>query len=235
MEQDTAESGWRGSREGWLDAAYTLFLESGVDSVKILPLAKELNLARTSFYWFFKDREELLAGLLAMWRSKNTGNFVKQANAYADSLVEALLNVSDCWFDPSLFDAKFEFAVRSWSLQSDEVQREVQKADELRLDALSAVFKRFGHSDLSADVRARALYLTQIGYISMQTEEDVQVRMKRMPTYMEVFTDLVPTQKEMDRFLARHNQRATSSSRGTALKKPARSAKTKQPLSAKKK
>lgn len=210
MDQETDESGWRGSREAWLEAAYELFLESGVDSVRILPLAKKLKLARTSFYWFFKDREELLAGLLDMWRDKNTGNFVKQANAYADSLVEALLNVSDCWFDSSLFDAKFEFAVRSWSLQSAEVQREVRNADELRLRALSGVFQRFGVSEESSDVRARAVYLTQIGYISMQTAEDVALRMKRMPIYMEVFTDLVPTQKEMDRFLARHNQRNTN-------------------------
>lgn len=205
MEQD--ENGARGSREAWLEAAYDLFLESGVDSVKILPLAKKLNLARTSFYWFFKDRDELLAGLLTMWRDKNTGNFVKQANAYADSLVEALLNVSDCWFDDTLFDAKFEFAVRSWSLQSDKVQSEVRKADEQRLKALSGVFQRYGFAEDIADVRARAVYLTQIGYISMQTAEDIKLRMKRMPIYMEVFTDLVPTKKEMDRFLARHQQR----------------------------
>lgn len=208
MPQDVGEGGWRGSREAWLGAAYDLLLESGVDSVKILLLAKELELARTSFYWFFKDREELLDALLAMWRDKNTGNFVKQANAYADSLVEALLYVSDCWFDAALFDAKFEFAVRSWSLQSTGVQLEVQKADEIRLNALSAVFQRFGHAEQSADVRARAVYLTQIGYISMQTAEDIKLRMKRMPIYMEVFTDLVPTQKEMERFLARHQHRA---------------------------
>ena len=40
MEQATSDSGWRGSQEGWLEAAYDSLLESGVDSVKILPLAK---------------------------------------------------------------------------------------------------------------------------------------------------------------------------------------------------
>lgn len=204
MDDQANESGWRGSRDAWLGAAYELLLDSGVDSVKILPLAKKLNLARTSFYWFFKDREELLAGLLTLWRSKNTGNFVRQANAYADTLVEALLNVSDCWLDDTLFDSKFEFAVRSWALQSPEVQAEVQRADELRLEALSTLFRRFGHSEISADVRARTVYLTQIGYISMQTSEDVSLRMQRMPVYLEVFSDLVPRSREMDRFFARH-------------------------------
>lgn len=70
MEATLNDTGWRGSQEGWLEAAYQALLESGVDSVKILPLAKKLNLSRTSFYWFFKDREELLAALVARWREK---------------------------------------------------------------------------------------------------------------------------------------------------------------------
>ena len=204
MEQQSGETGWRGSPEAWLTAAYDMLLETGVDSVRILLLAKKLNLSRTSFYWFFKDREQLLAGLLAQWRDKNTGNFVRQAGAYAETLVEGLLNVSDCWFDISLFDSKFEFAVRSWALQSPEVQAEVHSADELRLAALSALFRRFGHDALSADVRARTVYLTQIGYISMQTSEPLALRLERMPAYMEVFSGLVPQQREMDRFLSRH-------------------------------
>lgn len=204
MEQQAGETGWRGSPEAWLSAAYDALLEAGVGSVRILLLAKKLNLSRTSFYWFFKDREELLAGLLSQWRAKNTGNFVRQANAYAETLVEGLLNVSDCWFDTSLFDSRFEFAIRSWALQSAGVEAEVRKADELRLEALAALFRRFGHSDLSADVRARTVYLTQIGYISMQASEDLPLRLARMPAYMEVFSGLAPQQREMDRFLSRH-------------------------------
>ena len=59
------DSGWRGSAEGWLEAAYDALKESGVDAVRVMPLAKRLNLSRTSFYWFFQDREQLLAALLA--------------------------------------------------------------------------------------------------------------------------------------------------------------------------
>ena len=204
MEQALNDSGWRGSQEGWLEAAYEALLESGVDSVRILPLAKRLNLSRTSFYWFFKDREELLGALIARWRDKNTGNLVKQSEAYAESLAEAMLNVNDCWLDQDLFDAKFEFAVRSWALQSDEILAAVQEADHLRLEAIKRMLVRFGHSEISADVRARTTYLVQIGYISMQTKEDLAVRMKRIPEYIAIFTGQVPQQRELDRFFARH-------------------------------
>ncbi|MBX4909042.1 MULTISPECIES: TetR/AcrR family transcriptional regulator [Rhizobium] len=208
MDQALNDTGWRGSHEGWLEAAYQALLESGVDSVKILPLAKKLNLSRTSFYWFFKDREELLSALVARWREKNTGNIVKQSEAYAESLAEAMLNVFDCWLNTDLFDAKFEFAVRSWALQSDELLAEVHKADQIRLEALKRMFMRFGVPETTSDVRARTTYLVQIGYISMQSKEELAVRMKRIPEYIAIYTGEVPQQRELDRFFARHGYRS---------------------------
>jgi AcrR family transcriptional regulator len=204
MEQVTTDSGWRGSPDGWLEAAYDALLESGVDSVKILPLAKRLKLSRTSFYWFFKDREELLGELIARWRDKNTGNLVKQSEAYAESLVEAMLNVFDCWLDKELFDSQFEFSVRSWALQSPEILEQVREADRTRMEALSRMFMRFGFEEGQADVRARTTYLVQIGYISMQSKEDIALRMKRVPEYIEIYTGQVAQQRELDRFFARH-------------------------------
>lgn len=204
MDQTSSDTGWRGSMDGWLEAAYDALLEGGVDAVKILPLAKKLKLSRTSFYWFFRDREELLAALIARWRDKNTGNLVRRAEAYAESVAEATLNVFDCWLDTALFDAKFEFAIRSWALQSEEILVEVQAADNARLEALGRMFERFGHEPVAADVRARTLYLVQIGYISMQTEEELELRLKRIPEYVAIFTGTVPEQREIDRFLSRH-------------------------------
>lgn len=201
---DTHDTKWKGSREAWLDAAFGLLLESGVDSVRILPLAKRLNVSRTSFYWFFKDREALLDALIDRWREKNTQGLIRQTEAYAESIVEAILNVFDCWLDPELFDSQLEFAIRSWALQSDQVAREIDAADETRLAALTRMFVRYGYESLAANVRGRTIYLTQIGYISMNTQEALEVRMRRMPAYVEIFTGQAPQRHELQRFHARH-------------------------------
>jgi AcrR family transcriptional regulator len=169
-----------------------------------MPLAKKLKLSRTSFYWFFKDREELLATLIERWRAKNTGNLIKQTEAYAESIAEAILNVFDCWLDSDLFDSQFEFAVRSWALQAPEVAAEISAADDTRIAALTDMFVRFGYERVHADVRARTIYLTQIGYISMKANEERSVRLARIPAYVEIFTGQVPQQRELNRFFARH-------------------------------
>ncbi|MCU0092543.1 TetR/AcrR family transcriptional regulator [Pseudomonas koreensis] len=194
------DSGWRGSVDVWLDAAYEALKESGVDAVRVMPLAKRLNLSRTSFYWFYEDREQLLAALLARWRDKNTGGLVGQCERYAESVSEAILNVFECWLNPALFDSQFEFAVRSWALQSDEVAGQIALADDARINALAAMFRRFGYEPGAADARARTIYLTQIGYISMKTTEDVIVRFRRIPQYVTVFTGKSPKRRELDRF-----------------------------------
>lgn len=126
MAQTLDRTGWRGSADVWLEAAAEALLEGGVEAVRILPLARQLNLSRTSFYWFFKDREALLAALVDRWRAKNTGNILARAEAYAETVTEAMLNVFDCWYDTDLFESRFEFAIRSWALQSPSLLAEVR-------------------------------------------------------------------------------------------------------------
>ncbi|WP_109466724.1 TetR/AcrR family transcriptional regulator [Albibacillus kandeliae] len=197
-------SGWRGSREVWLDAARQALLESGLDAVKIQPLATRLNLSRTSFYWFFKDRTALLDALLQAWEEKNTGAFLDACAEYAETPSEAVLNLTGVFFDESRFEPQFDFAVRGWAHQSDAVMARVNRADEQRLAAITAMFERFGVEPVEADVRARTIYLVQIGYISMQVRESLETRMSRVPDYMAIFSGQRPSESELARFHARH-------------------------------
>jgi hypothetical protein len=129
---------------------------------------------------------------------------IAQSERYADSITEAILNVFDCWLDSDLFDSRLEFAVRSWAQQSVTVAREIKAADAARLDALQRMFIRFGYQEDPADVRARTIYLTQIGYISMKTKEDLATRMRRISDYVEIFTGKAPQARELNRFFSRN-------------------------------
>jgi AcrR family transcriptional regulator len=199
-----AETGWRGSPEVWLQAAHDLLVESGVDAVRIQPLAKRLNIARTSFYWHFKDRETLLAALADRWAARTTAGLIAACAAYADSKAEAMLNVISCFLDDSAFDSCLEFAIRSWALQDAAIMARLHIEDAARLQALVGLYLRWGYDGVQADTRARAVYLTQIGYISTQARETLATRMARIPAYVELFTDAAPTARELARFHALH-------------------------------
>ena len=198
------ETGWRGSREGWLEAALAALVAGGVDAVKILPLARTLRLSRTSFYWFFKDREALLLALADLWERRTTAELVAATRAYAETEAEAMLGVIGCFLDERVFDSRLEFAVRAWAIQDPAIMARVNAADAERLAALTAMLARWGHEALDADVRARTVYLVQIGYISMQVRETMAARMARIPSYVEIYTGRRPEPRELARFHARH-------------------------------
>ncbi|WP_372887402.1 TetR/AcrR family transcriptional regulator [Shimia sp.] len=194
----------RDSEAAWLAAAYDILTESGVEAVKVMPLAKRLGLSRSGFYWHFRDRDALLEAMVTRWEEKNTGNLVARCEAFADSIVEAVFNLFDCWLDADLFDARLDLAIRNWARNDADLQGRLDRADRLRCEALTAMFLRYDYTPEQAHTRAMTAIYTQIGYISMQVNEPPQARIARMPDYVEVFTGVRPKAADVQRFTSRH-------------------------------
>ncbi len=193
------------TQEAWLHAAYDALTEGGVETVKIMPLAKRLGVTRSGFYWHFKDRDALLEGMIRNWEDQNTGNLIARCEAYAETICEAVLNLFDCWLDDTLFDSRLDLAIRNWARVDPALKARLDRADARRKAAVEAMFCRFGYVPADAEVRALTMLYTQIGYLSMQVTEDKALRFSRMCGYVEVFTGCTPTASETDRFIARHN------------------------------
>ena len=142
--------------------------------------------------------------MIRRWEDRNTGNLVARCEAYADSICEAMFNLFDCWLDDALFDARLDLAIRNWARNDAALQARLDRADTRRIEAVAAMFRRFGFSAAQAEVRSLTVIYTQIGYISMQIAEDRLARLARMPDYVEVFTGQAPTETEIARFESRH-------------------------------
>jgi len=69
---------------------------------------------------------------------------------------------------------------------------------------LRRMLERHGYQKVEADVRARTIYLVQIGYISMQVHESLETRMLRIPTYARIYSGTEPGPAELKRFYARY-------------------------------
>lgn len=51
-------------RYDWLTARLQVLAESGIEAVRVEPLAKLMNVTKGSFYWHFRNREDLLEAML---------------------------------------------------------------------------------------------------------------------------------------------------------------------------
>ncbi|MGC1495679.1 MAG: TetR/AcrR family transcriptional regulator [Sulfitobacter sp.] len=194
----------RASREIWLTAAYDLFVSDGIEAVKIMPMAKKLNLTRTGFYWHFKDLSDLHAAIIDIWQTRNTGIVVERCAAPASSLCAGLFNLIDCWIDNDLFDAPLDLAIRNWARSDARLQKLVNQSDQDRLIAVKALFERFGTTGDSAHYRALTVLLTQTGYYSIHMSEPRVQRAIAGCQYVEIFAGEAPSGPEKGAFLDRH-------------------------------
>lgn len=190
------------TRQDWLNAAMDVLITDGVERVKILAIADRLKVSRSSFYWYFKDRADLLDALLDHWDSTNTAALVAQTNAPAKTITAAVCNVFRCVVNPALFDISLDFAVRDWARRSSEVRDVLHRSDVRRISALQAMFGRYGYTKTDALIRARVLYYMQNGYNDADLKEPIEERMRVLPHYLRAFTGVEPLAQEIEEFRA---------------------------------
>ncbi len=179
-------------RFDWLLKALEIFVEEGIDAVRITRLADELGVTRGSFYWHFSNREELIEALVDYWKSRNTDAIVGSVKK-ARSLSDGIFRFFDTCLDDSLFDPRLDLAIREWARRSEEIRQQLDAADEARVQALTEFYQRFGYPMPEAFIRARVIYFAQIGFYALDVHEDLETRLSYTEAYFLSFTG-----KELD-------------------------------------
>lgn len=214
----TAVGGHEGvrTRNDWLTLAIRTLVEDGIDEVKIQVMARKLDVSRSSFYWFFKSLQDLHDQLLQNWLQNNTNPIIERANRPAATINRAILNVFECWADERLFDPKLDMAVRLWARRQPSVREVVDEADRQRLEAITAMYRRYGYDEEIASIRARVLYYTQIGHFTLDPAETLDARVAHVPAYLITFSGQEPGPEDIevfDEFIARLNSDGATAGR----------------------
>ncbi|MEM7214493.1 MAG: TetR/AcrR family transcriptional regulator [Pseudomonadota bacterium] len=188
------------TRQDWLNMARDVLVTEGVAEVKILALSERMGVSRSSFYWYFENRSDLLSALLHEWEARNTAQIISQCELRSANITEAVCNFFRCFVDPAKFDGGLDFAVREWSRREEPLRIRVDAADTARIDAVTRMFEAHGFPVKEADARARILYFMQLGYHALEVREPIDLRMSRVKPYMQGFTGSDPDQAALDAF-----------------------------------
>ena len=189
------------TRDDWLNLAGEVLIERGVSHVKVLTLARNLGVSRSSFYWYFRSREDLLDQLLEGWEGRNTRAVLDHAARPAGNICRAVMNLFECFIDPTRFDPRLDFAVREWARRSPAVRTRLDAADTARVDAIRDMFLGHGFEETEAFTRARIIYFMQIGYYALVESEPFETRFSLLQPYLVAFTSEEPDPAEMWAFL----------------------------------
>jgi AcrR family transcriptional regulator len=174
-------------RYDWLLKALEIFIDEGIEAVRITRLADELNVTRGSFYWHFSNREDLIEALVDYWKNRNT-NAIVDSVATVERLCDGVFQFFETCFDNQLFDPRLDLAIREWARRSAEVRQQLDAADEIRVQALTDFYRRFGYQMPEAFIRARVIYFAQIGFYALDVHEDMAARLDYTEAYFLSFT-----------------------------------------------
>lgn len=150
--------------ETWIEAATAVLVDEGIDHVRVDVLAGQLGVTRGSFYWHFRDREDLLRRVLQAWSERATEQLTRRLESASAGPGEQLRDVMSLPFRgrAAARAARIELAIRAWARRDDMARQAVDAADASRLAYHAQVFGALGFAGEEADHRAFLLYSYEV-------------------------------------------------------------------------
>lgn len=147
-------------REDWIAAAWEALSEGSADTIKVDRLARRIGVSRGSFYWHFRNREDLIDAVVEYWLKRLARNA-----SLVDRHTESVAPEDRLW-------TVYDFVVRSVAgpqsvflriaaQKSQHLTERLQEENTQRIDADAALFCEMGLSPDHAQ-RFAGLYNTMI-------------------------------------------------------------------------
>jgi AcrR family transcriptional regulator len=152
--------------DDWIRAAQTRLSAHGIDSVRVEVLARDLGVSKGSFYWHFRDRNDLLEKLLVRWEDAE----LDWLNAAVDaSAAVQWANFIERSSDPE--GMRMEVALRAWARRDERVATRVAALERRKARLIADVFREVGFGQSAADSGSELVLLISLGWIDRGTRD----------------------------------------------------------------
>jgi len=156
------------SKQDWIRAALFAMADGGTGAVAVEPLAARLGATKGSFYWHFRNREQLITDALEFWEREGTDEVIDELGPVADPVerLRRLLEIAIGYEDD---DAAGQADVGLLAAAGDPAVGPVLKrvADK-RLDFLECIFREIGFPGPESRQRARIAYSAFLGWFELR-------------------------------------------------------------------
>ncbi|WP_433018823.1 TetR/AcrR family transcriptional regulator [Kribbella sp. CA-294648] len=156
------------SRDDWARAGLELLAEEGLAGLAVEPLARRLGTTKGSFYWHFKDRDDLIQAALERWEADDTTAVIASAAAVEDPRKRL-----DALADRALGDALrlgFDAAILA-AAGDPRVQPVLVRVTRTRMEFIVQMYRDLGLSKRDAERHARLTYSLFLGMSQLRIAE----------------------------------------------------------------
>jgi len=146
------------SRDEWILEALNVLNESGIDQVTVHNLARRLGIARSGFYWHFKDRNALHEAMLRDWERLTTRTISDNKEIASLDPTDRLFRIAELVQD---FDLNgYDIALNHWAVQSKKAARRVRRVFKLRSRFVRQAFADLGFEGQALETRTMLFVCT---------------------------------------------------------------------------
>lgn len=139
------------SKDQWLEAGLEALDDGGLSAVTVQGLARKLGIAKSGFYWHFRNRDDLLLQLLDYWSYQLTEIVSSNVQIIQLEPKARLVKVAQMIIDHDL--NRHDLAIRQWARQDPRVAKMVRKVNRIRLDYLRRAFAELGFEGEDLEIR----------------------------------------------------------------------------------
>lgn len=135
-------------------------IDSSVEQVRVEAIARELNVSKGSFYWHFKNRDDLLGAVLELWTQEATVGVSDRVEQRARNPADRLLMFLRLPLNSKRASkaSDLEIAILGWARRSRMAEDAVALVDQLRIERLVVIFKELGFGSAQSEFRAHVAY-----------------------------------------------------------------------------
>ncbi len=146
-------------RGNWIESAIDVLAREGIAGLRVEVVAKRCGVTKGSFYWHFKDRQDLLAAVLEHWREGRIRD-IEKTTSFTPGMERSQLHYAIEVYGASRNrkGMSIELAVRDWARHDPQAAAVVEAVDLYRLDCTRKLFVAAGMSDAEAKSRSLLLY-----------------------------------------------------------------------------
>lgn len=174
-------------RQDWVQAAIEILVEKGVEAVKVDVIAKSLKITRGSFYWHFKNLDDLLDAIVHEWQAVNTEDVKQKVELAGGTPSQRLLYLFEI---SAADDDRLEKAMRIWAIHDIRATESIERVDKQRLEYLQYLFLQIGFSQTDAQVRAQVAYSVRLGWFMMASSSTSLKRLPEIRLIHEILTQI---------------------------------------------
>jgi AcrR family transcriptional regulator len=157
--------------DNWIRAAFARLASEGIESVRIELLARDLGVSKGSFYWHFRDREDLLTCVLDRWESDEV-EWLAATDVTMRAAARWARFVEHC---ADLNRARLESAVRGWAqrdeAKSTRISSRISGIDKKRTAHIASVLRDIGFTTPSAASWSDLALLVYLGWLDRVTRD----------------------------------------------------------------